>query len=219
MVVTRASWSRRKSSRGLWVGAVLCAALFALVYAYCASAGFDKMTKVDEVVADSAAGTVNDRFTGFWKGLTTLGDTTTIIGATIVLVLVIAAVRGFRHAAWLLISTAAAYGLNTAIKHIVARERPDAMWGIEVDGYSFPSANAMLMLTLYLLFAIMIARSARIHPAIRTVVVAAAILLIAAMGWSRLYFSVHYATDIAAGFLAGGAIVCAAAALSKARTY
>ncbi len=218
MVVTRASWSRRKSSRGLWVGALLCAALFALVYAYCASAGFDKMTRADEVAMEAAAGTVSDRFTGFWEGLTALGDTTTIIGATVVLSLVIAAVRGIGQGAWLLASTAAAYGLNAAVKHLVARERPDAMWGIEADGFSFPSANAMMTLTLYLLFAIMLARSSRIHPAIRTLVVAAAIVLIAAMGWSRLYFGVHYATDIAAGFLAGGAIVCAAAALSKART-
>src|SRR5690606_24915948 len=129
---------------------------------------FDKLTREDEAAQDFAAGTVNDSFTGYWKGLTTLGDTTTIIGATIVLVLVIAAVRGFRQAAWLLVSTAAAFGLNTAIKHLVARERPEAMWGIEADSYSFPSANAMMTLTLYLLFAIMIAGSERIHPAIRT---------------------------------------------------
>jgi undecaprenyl-diphosphatase len=219
MVVTRASWSRPRSSRALWVGAGLCAVLFALVCAYCASIGFDKVTEMDTAIADWAAGTVNDSVTGFMKGLTALGDTTTIIGATIVLVLVIAAVGGIRQAGWLLGATAAAYGLNTAIKYLAARARPDAMWGIEADGYSFPSANAMMTLSLYLLFAIMFARSERIHPAVRTLVVAAFLLLIAAMGWSRLYFSVHYATDIAAGFLAGGAIVCAAAALSKARTY
>ncbi len=218
MVVTQASWSRRKSSKGWWVGALICAALFALIYAYCASAGFDMVTRADEVIAEAAAGTVSDRYTDIWKGLTSLGDTTTIIGATVVLVLVIAAVSGIAQGGWLLASTAASYGLNTLIKHLVARERPDAMWGIEVASYSFPSANAMLTLSLYLLFAIMFARSPRVHPAIRALVVAASILLIAAMGWSRLYFSVHYATDIAAGFSAGGAIVCAAAAFSKART-
>jgi len=77
----------------------------------------------------------------------------------------------------------------------------------------------MTTFALYILFAVMIARSQRIHPAVRALVVVAAAALTAAMGWSRLYFSAHYATDIAAGFLAGGAIVCAAAALSKARTY
>jgi len=218
VVVTQASWSRKKSSRGLWIGAGICAALFALVCAYTASAGFDKPTGADKAVAEVASAGVSDSATSFWKAVTTLGDTVTIAGAAIVLILIVAAVRGMRHAGWLLAAAAAAYGINAAIKSLVARERPEALWGIEADGYSFPSANAMLTLTLYILFAVMIAGSRRVHPAVRAAVIAASVLLTAAMGWSRIYFSVHYATDIAAGFLAAGAIVCAAAALSKART-
>ena len=217
MVVTKAH-RQSNGQIGLWLGFMVSIILFAGVWLLVADHGPDDVPAIDAELADAAAKSVSDGATAVWKGVAGFGGAAAIVGLTLALTVVAAWFAGWRTSLWLPAAVGAAYVINTLLKNAISRPRPDAAWGIEADGFGFPSANATLAVTLYILFAVMAARSQRLHPALKLVIAAAAVLASAAPSWSRLYFGVHYATDIAAGIAVGAAVAFAAAAFSRKRT-
>ena len=89
------------------------------------------------------------------------------------------------------------------LKHLFARARPlDRI--IPAEGYSFPSGHAFAStvfygMCLYLVWRLTDRAWARALAAVVFPV------LIVGVGLSRVYLNVHYLTDVAAGWLAGGA--------------
>ena len=70
--------------------------------------------------------------------------------------------------------------------------------------YSFPSGQAMESLVVYGMlayFAVLALRSQRM----RVVSVCGAAVLVALIGFSRVYLGAHYVSDVVGGFAAGGA--------------
>jgi len=110
--------------------------------------------------------------------------------------------RGQRsEAATLAIAAAGAAGLNVLLKDVFSRARP-ALWDriVDVRYYSFPSGHAMLSMVVYGLLGYLLATHfRRWHIGI----LVATVVLIAAIGFSRLYLGVHWPTDVLAGYAAG----------------
>jgi decaprenylphosphoryl-5-phosphoribose phosphatase len=112
--------------------------------------------------------------------------------------------RPARRNAWLkgTATVAASYGLNTAIKFVVRRPRPN-LPGLgpltsTVTGLSFPSAHATTSFA-----------AARAYG---TLVPAAPLYALAVLiAISRIYLGVHYPSDLLAGALLGTALAAAAA--------
>lgn len=105
------------------------------------------------------------------------------------------------EATTLAITAAGAIGLNTLLKLLFARARP-AMWErvVDVRFYSFPSGHAMMSLVIYGLLGYFLI----VHfPRWRWLILSLTILLITAIGFSRLYLGVHWPTDVLAGYTAG----------------
>lgn len=196
--------TRSNSNKPAVFGLILCAAAFLLIFF--AIPG-DGPSGWDRRAGDWIAGTESAAWTKAMQGLAFLGSSSAILVLTLLLTAAAARFTGLRKALWMVAGTAAAYAVNTALKAWIARPRPADAWGIEADGFSFPSGNAMLAVVLYGMFAIWMGKYGGIGTAARNVIVGAAVLLIVLIGWSRLYFSVHYVTDIAAGYAAGGLIV------------
>lgn len=88
------------------------------------------------------------------------------------------------------------------IKHAVARERPVMHWVLE-QGYSFPSGHSAGTLMCYGMLAWIVMVLA--WPAKPRWVVAVAFGLVLVVGVSRVLLGVHYASDVLAGWLLGGA--------------
>ena len=94
--------------------------------------------------------------------------------------------------------------LNTAIKHAVARARPDLPGVAELHhSYSFPSGHAMATATLA---AVVITLAWRTRW--RWAVVLGSIGFAAAVGAGRVQMGVHYPSDVLAGWAAGVAWAC-----------
>ena len=104
-------------------------------------------------------------------------------------------------AATLAIAVVGAIGLNVWLKHLFARARP-ALWEhiVDVGNYSFPSGHAMVSQVVYGLIGYILATK---FPQHRKLIFICTIILIAAIGFSRLYLGVHWPTDVAAGYAAG----------------
>jgi len=101
------------------------------------------------------------------------------------------------------LTVAGAEILDQVLKYIFHRVRPQAFFGLaEPMGYSFPSGHALVSCTFFGVLAAMAA--ARTSSRTRRVMYyALAAVLVAAVGFSRIYLGVHYPTDVLAGYAAG----------------
>ena len=93
---------------------------------------------------------------------------------------------------------ATAYGL----KFLVGRARPDFLPGITAGSPSFPSAHAAVAVAAYGFLALLAAHNAGRW---RWPVLAAGAALIGLIGFSRIFLSLHYVTDVLAGYAVGAA--------------
>ena len=91
--------------------------------------------------------------------------------------------------------------LNLGLKLTFSRTRP-LLWPrlIPETDFSFPSGHAMGSLVLYGFLTYLLATY---YPKLSKVIYSLAVILIAAIGLSRLYLGVHWPTDIIAGYGVG----------------
>jgi undecaprenyl-diphosphatase len=94
--------------------------------------------------------------------------------------------------------------LDVALKFIIHRPRPaGAAMFLRQFSYSFPSGHAMGSLVgLGMVAYLLVVFRARSHAA-RSAVIVATVVLVLAIGLSRLYLGVHYFSDVMGGYAAG----------------
>ena len=136
----------------------------------------------------------------------------TALGSRTVLAAVLASTAGYlavigrwRRAFALLACTLGGCLLAEVAKAGFVRPRPDLVpHGVAVASLSFPSAHAMQASVVYLSIAAMIGAH---EPSLagRSFLMATAALVAAAVGVSRVYFGVHWPSDVAAGWALGTA--------------
>lgn len=116
-----------------------------------------------------------------------------------------------RTALLFLVTMLGAVVLEETLKFVFHRPRPMPFFGPPVTSYSFPSGHALLSLCFYgSLAAIVSMREPRRHA--RFLPWVSALLLAAAIGWSRIYLGVHYPSDVLAGY--AGAVIWVVAVIS-----
>lgn len=134
----------------------------------------------------------------------------TALGGSTVVTLVVVLVAGFllMQRLWL---TALALVLATStggqmvwlIKRTIGRARPDLVPHlVDVSNASFPSGHATNSAIIYLTMAGLVAQVAR-ERAVRRYVLGLAVVLVGAIGMSRVYLGVHWPSDVLAGWSAG----------------
>ncbi len=133
------------------------------------------------------------------KILTTLGDPKSVIAIIAVLILIPKVNKKIGLPAALI--TLASWIMNELVKVIVSRARPEFML-FEETSYSFPSGHAMNNTALYLtiLFSLLLIVK---NKKIRTLLWVVFIILPFLIGASRVYFGVHYLTDVISGWALG----------------
>lgn len=91
--------------------------------------------------------------------------------------------------------------LNDALKSFFQRHRPEFSNPFVTEpSWSFPSGHAMGSLIGYGLLAYLLWLAV---PRLRWAVVAGTVLLVTAIGFSRLYLGAHYFSDVIGGYVAG----------------
>ena len=146
----------------------------------------------------------NAEMSEFMHSFTIFGDTILDVFLIAVLVFLPFTTKkvGIPVAATAIVSTV----LNKVIKNIVARPRPDeALRLLEIDGYSFPSGHAMNNAAIYI--AIMLC----LLPLCKTktqkgIVIAIFTIIPLIIGVSRVYFNVHFTSDVICGWCLGAIV-------------
>lgn len=152
------------------------------------------------------------------RDVTALGGFTVLTLVTVVATLAFAFHRRMRTAVVFVTTVLVAQFGSELLKGLYGRPRPELVpHGSYVYSASFPSGHSMLSATVYLTLAAMIStleprRSAKI------LAFTVAILLMSAIGVSRIYLGVHWPSDVLAGWCAGaGCALTAWAALDRLR--
>jgi undecaprenyl-diphosphatase len=160
-----------------------------------AHAGFDQAVRQIIHAHSSPA------LTTLMRLVTNLGDWMVLVPAALLLWLVFV-LRGMRqHVRLLLVTMAGALTLDAVLKFAVHRPRPTPFFIPKPSTYSFPSGHALISLCFYGLLAGMICLS--LHKTWQKLLVwGGAALLIALIGFSRIYLSVHWPSDVIAGYAA-----------------
>lgn len=92
---------------------------------------------------------------------------------------------------------------NTAVKHLVGRDRPDIVPHLmEAGGNSFPSGHSFSAAVVYVAMALAFAALSRRHS-VRYTLIGAAMVLSLMVAWSRVLLGVHFPSDVVAGWLGG----------------
>lgn len=103
--------------------------------------------------------------------------------------------------------------VNTGIKRLVGRERPEIVPHLmEAGGASFPSGHSFNSAVVYIAIALAFATLSR-RQSVRFTIIGAAMVLSAAVAWSRVWLGVHFPSDVTAGWLGGAGWAFLAAAL------
>jgi membrane protein DedA with SNARE-associated domain len=161
---------------------------------------------VDRPVLDWLVSHRSPAFTTAVKVVTTLGSLPAVTGIALVigLALWLIPARGSpRPLLVLAVTTAGAASLWPVMKAVVARPRPPASVSlVGVSSWSFPSGHATQAMAVYGCAAALAAAASSRWSA-KAAEWAGALLLIAAIGFSRLYLGAHWLTDVLGGLALG----------------
>ena len=139
------------------------------------------------------------------------------LGAPVLVAVVVATIGFFlwkrerREAIVVAVTCGGGVVVGNILKLVFHRGRPEtASEFITRHTWSFPSGHSMNSIIGYGFLTILLLDRI-VHHGRRIALIVAAVLLIGGIGFSRLYLGVHYLSDVAGGFIAGGAwlIVCA----------
>ncbi|BAZ08427.1 hypothetical protein NIES4071_02320 [Calothrix sp. NIES-4071] len=133
--------------------------------------------------------------------ITNLGNPTTVVIVGIITIAILWWCRYRLETLVFILSCLGGLILNTGLKLFFSKTRPQ-LWKqlITEISFSFPSGHALGSMVLYGFIAYLLAFH---YPKFSALIYTLAVILIGAIGLSRLYLGVHWPTDIIAGFGVG----------------
>ncbi len=141
------------------------------------------------------------------RDISSLGSVVVLLLFSAVAVAYLCLTARLREAGWFVAMISVAGLASNGLKHLFARPRPDLYTpAVDVFTYSFPSAHAMMSATVYLGLGFILAKAHQ-SRLIKRFFMLLAIGMVVLIGLSRIYLSVHWASDVLAGWIAGALCV------------
>ncbi|WP_270262742.1 phosphatase PAP2 family protein [Lactobacillus panisapium] len=183
---------------------IIPATIFLLIYAAWAilvSSGNQFIHQFDKSLIGLICNN-NPAIIKFATTFTNLGNTSVIMVATIILVIVLGVFRKYAFAVFTAGTMIAANGYNWIIKHAIGRQRPMVHHLVEAHGYSFPSGHSVGSATLFgilIILTILLVKKKGLKTILCIIWLCFPILI----GYTRIFDHVHYPSDVVGGFLEG----------------
>lgn len=157
---------------------------------------------LDTIVYEHISKTITEQTTEIMLKISQFGlQNVMIIFLVLVVSCVVICKKNNIYWQMLIINFCLAVFVNQSLKGIFARPRPEILRLEFVGGYSFPSGHATISMCfygyiIYLILTLIKSRSKYLLAGLFT-------LLVAAIGYSRVYLGSHYTSDVLGGFLCG----------------
>jgi undecaprenyl-diphosphatase len=162
--------------------------------------------RLDTPIRDAVHARSSPPLTAAMRGVSLIGSEVCLVPLGLILVWWLVAAKRRRAAVVFAVAALGAEGLDQIMKLLFNRPRPEPFFGLASPiTHSFPSGHAMVSCCFFgVLAAILAARGASWAPSrlTRMAIFTAAALLVALMGFSRVYLGYHYPTDVLAGYAA-----------------
>ena len=159
--------------------------------------------QTDLAIFDLVKQHTNERNTRIMSRITRMADHRFLVPANVALIVYFLLIR---RRSWFSIRVAAvalsSLLLMFAFKRIFRRKRPLEPLIQQAKGLSFPSGHALMSVTFYGLMIYITTHTVHNRP-LKALLILSMAGLISGVGISRVYLRVHYASDVAVGFLVG----------------
>src|SRR6188768_2107417 len=162
-----------------------------------------KHKPIDMLIFDKIKPRVNAVNNNIMSFITFLGTHQFLIPANLILIFYFLLVKRQNWFSIRVITIAiSSLVLMLLLKQLFQRKRPLSPLLKAAKGLSFPSGHAIMAVTFYGLL-IYILQHTITNDLLKGFITALLVMLILLIGFSRVYLRVHYASDIAAGFIIG----------------
>jgi undecaprenyl-diphosphatase len=149
--------------------------------------------------------------TAVFSFLTQFGEAGVLIALSAAVTALLLAIRWRREAAVFAVSMLGGFVVDLSLKLAFQRARPsESFFGAHLpSSSSFPSGHAFFSVCYFGTLVILLSPRLRSLPSKLAIWLAAGALALA-IGFSRIYLGVHYATDVIGGYVAGAVWITAA---------
>lgn len=161
-----------------------------------------ELSPFDSYFYGRLSGLITEDRTGLMRLTSNMGSPYVLIAGTAVFLTVLwRRKKDLFFGKMMVVNLAGASLLNLLFKTVFHRARPDILPLVQASGYSYPSGHSMVSAAFYGYLIYLCA--VHFKRPWKQIVPAGLSLLILAIGISRIYLGVHYASDVIGGFLAG----------------
>jgi len=137
--------------------------------------------------------------------ITYLGEWQIVFVGLFFISIILVLARRWAYLAALIVSAVGSEGLVWLIKNLIERPRPPLTNALLPEtGFSFPSGHAFIAFSFYGLATYFIFRSLK-NKALKIITVISGLIVILAIGFSRIYLGVHWPSDVLASYASGAA--------------
>jgi undecaprenyl-diphosphatase len=158
--------------------------------------------RLDTPIREAVHARSSPPLTAMMRGVSLIGSEVVLAPLGVILVWRLVAAKRRRAAVVFGVAALGAEALDQIMKLLFDRPRPEPFFGLASPiTHSFPSGHAMVSCCFFGVLAMILA-AREPSRARRISIFAAAAILVALMGFSRVYLGFHYPTDVLAGYAA-----------------
>lgn len=168
------------------------------VLAYAVEFGY--LISFDESIIKFADHIRSDKLTFYLKFITNIGSWQQVVMIMLVALIYLIYKKHSNFALFLTLVNSLSPSLNTMLKNIFHRPRPSVNPYIIYHSFSFPSGHATSAIVMFSTLCFLVYH---LHLKAFKPFVLFSIIMVAAIGFSRIYLGVHYPSDVLGGYLIG----------------
>ena len=159
---------------------------------------------IDKWIFNNVITIKNKPLSIFLRIITNIGSTVGVIVLLGITAFIFIRKKSFSDFKYVVINVGLGALLMEVIKNIVRRIRPVWKW-IPQGGFSFPSGHTISALLFYGTLLLLVYK--KVYGKYRKPLIIFFSVMIILIGFSRIYFGVHYSSDVVGGYLLGTVIL------------